>query len=121
MKYAYFTQDGKLLTIASEPQSFPEPSVIEVEVPDGTRANAIFLDLETHTIRDRVPFVLNVAYNRVSNIPAGTSVAHDGALYHVEDGEVEFDANVTDVVWLHLDHPCFIAQYVAVPTGPEVV
>ncbi|OAH42763.1 hypothetical protein AX777_05865 [Sphingobium yanoikuyae] len=120
MKYAYFTQDGKLLTIASQQQAYPDTTIIEVEVPDDARANAIYLDLETLTISERAPFVLNVEYNRVSNIPAGTNVAHDGELYHVEDGEIEFEANVTDVVWLHLDHPCFIAQYVAVPTGPEV-
>ncbi|EQB11260.1 hypothetical protein [Sphingobium lactosutens] len=121
MKYAYFTQGGKLLTLASQQQEFPDPTIIAVEVPDDVRANAIFLDLETRTIRERVPFALNVGYNRVSNIPAGTNVAHDGELYHVEDGEIEFDANVIDAVWLHFDHPCFIAQYVAVPTGPEVL
>lgn len=119
MPYAYFTEAGQLLVIASAQADYPDRTIIEVEVPDKTLPNAIYLDLETMTVEQRQPFDLTVSYNAISGLPAGTSLIVGDGIHVIEDGTAEFDADTAETIYVNLSHPHYLDQYVAVPTGPE--
>lgn len=119
MPYAYFTKAGKLLAITSNQSLYPDPTVIEVEVPEGTMPNAIYLDIQTQTVKEREPFAYTIEYNRVSGLPLGTTLTITEGQFVCDDSYVEFDADTPELRIVFLDHPHFIAQYIEVPTGPE--
>jgi hypothetical protein len=119
MPYAYFTEAGQLLVIATAQANYPDPAIIEVTVPDNTLPNAIYLDLMTMTVEQRQPFDVNVSYNAISGLPAGTSLIMGDNIHVVEDGTAEFDADTAETIYVTLSHPHYLDQYVAVPTGPE--
>lgn len=119
MPYAYFTEAGQLLVIASGQASYPDRTVIEVQVPEGTLPNAIYLELETGTVQQRQPFAVNVSYNLISGLPAGTTLVTGDNVYVVDDGAAEFEADTVETIYVNLSHPHFLDQYVAVQTGPE--
>lgn len=121
MPYAYFTEAGQLLVIASAQVNYPDPGVFQVEVPEGTMPNAIYLDFNAMTVEQRQPFNLTVTYNAISGLPAGTSLIIGDSIHVVEDGTAEFDADTAETIYVTLSHPHYLEQYVAVPTGPEAV
>lgn len=120
MYYAYFRADGTSLSVSNHPTLFPEPDVMMFEVPDHTHGNAIYLDTQTMTVKDKEPFAVAIAYNHLSNIPAGTTITIDEGEFFVDDGTAEFEADIQEekIVWL--DHPQYLATHVIVQTGPEV-
>lgn len=121
MPYAYFTEAGQLLVIASAQTNYPDPTIIEIAVPDNTLPNAIYLDLDAMAVAQRQPFNLTVTYNAISGLPAGTSLIIGDSIHVVEDGTAEFDADTAETIYVTLSHPHYLDQYVAVPTGPEAV
>ncbi|WP_088184049.1 hypothetical protein [Sphingobium sp. Z007] len=121
MPYAYFTEAGQLLVIASGQANYPDPTIIEVEVAAGTMPNAIYLDLETRTVQQRQPFNVTVSYNCISGLPAGTSLVIGDSVHVIDDGTAEFEADTAETIYVNLSHPHYLDQYVAVPTGPEAV
>ncbi|EQB30338.1 hypothetical protein [Sphingobium ummariense] len=119
MPYAYFTEAGQLLVIASAQANYPDPTIIEVAVAEGTMPNAIYLELATMTVKQRQPFDLSVSHNRIGGLPAGTSLVMGDTKHVIEDGTAEFEADTVETIYVNLSHPHYLDQYVAVPTGPE--
>jgi len=122
--YAYFKADGTPLSVANHETRYPEPDVVMCEIPDFTNGNAIYLDIsdpENPAVRGKEPFALEIAYNRVSNIPAGTRITIDEGEFMIDDGSAEFDADMREVKVVWLDHPHFLATHIEVQTGPEDV
>lgn len=119
MAYAYFKPDGTIQTISSKRSLYSDETIIELEVPDLTHPNAIYLDLETTTVCDRMAFHLEISFNSVKGVPLGTVATLPAGQFTITDGEMEFDADVRETVWMHLDHPHYVAQYISIPTGPE--
>lgn len=120
MAYAYFKQDCTLLTIASDQSYYADPTIIEIEVPLGTMPNAIYLDRETLTVKQRQPFSPSVSYNLIEGLPVGTTMVMRDGLYVVDDGSAEFEADVYETIFVNLSHPHYMDQFVAVTLGPEV-
>lgn len=119
MAYAYFKPDGTLISISANTLDYPEASTIEIEVSDVASANAIYLDLDTMTVHPKQPFYLSISLNTVSGLPVGTVATLPEGQYVVDDGSLEFDADVSGTLIVYLDHPRFLSRYVEVPTGPE--
>lgn len=118
MPFAYFNDHGEILSLASAQAIFPDAH--EFEVPQGTSANGIYLDIENMVVRNKTPFPVTAGYNLVSGLPLGTAALYSGNRVVVDDGFLEFDADTFEVLLIYLDHPHFIAQYVEVQTGPEI-
>ncbi|QDK32665.1 hypothetical protein [Sphingomonas sp. IC081] len=119
MNYAYFSAEGRLLYIASRPSASLETGVIERGVARGTDPNSIYLDPVSLEVMERQPFAVEVAFNRLSAIPVGTTATLEAGQFVVEDGELHFEADVSEAISVYLDHPHFIARYFEVETGPE--
>lgn len=119
MNYAYFSSDGRLLYIASRQSVMTDPGVIERQVSRATDANAIYLDPVSHEVMDKQPFEVVVAINSLTGIPEGTTATLPEAQVRVDDGELHFEADVVEVIGVHLDHPHYIAEFFEVQTGPE--
>ncbi|MBT0668403.1 hypothetical protein HT136_08475 [Novosphingobium profundi] len=117
--YAYFKSDGSLLSVCSKQADYRDASVIEVEVPEGTSGNSIYLDLATMSIKEKEPFALTIEYNKLSNLPTGTHIIMKEGEFTVDDGSIEFDADVPESLMVFLNHPCFLSTHIEVPTGPE--
>lgn len=119
MNYAYFSAEGRLLYIASRQSAMVDPDVIERPVSRGTDPNSIYLDPGSLEVKEREPFNVEISFNRVRGIPVGTVATLPDGQFTVEDGELEFEADVTKVIAVYLDHPRHIARLFEVQTGPE--
>lgn len=121
MYYAYFSEDGHLLTVSSKQCSFPEDGIVMREVPDMTSGNSIYLEKETMEVRSKQSFAVEVSYNLISGLPSGTMVTLSDGSFMVEDGSAEFVADVPSLITVWLDHPRYLATTVEVQTGPDSV
>lgn len=119
MNYAYFSSEGRLLYIASRPSVMVDPEVVEREVSRDTDPNSIYLDPVSQEVMDKQPFEVAVAINSLTGIPSDTTATLPGAQVQVHDGELDFEADVFEVISVHLDHPRYIARLFEVQTGPE--
>lgn len=119
MNYAYFSREGRLLYIASRQSVMVDPEVVEREVSRDTDPNTLYLDPASLEVRERRAFEVEISFNRVRRIPSGTVATLPEGQFTVEDGELEFEADVATVIAVHLDHPHYRAQSVEVQTGPE--
>lgn len=121
MAYGYFNADGSLLTISAKQTDYQDENIIEMEVAELMMANSIYLDIESMTVQQKMPYDLTIEYNRVSGIPVGTTVVMPEGIHVVDDGEIEFEADTPEVVNLILNHPHYQEQFIEVMTGPETV
>ncbi|GFE72364.1 hypothetical protein [Novosphingobium sp. TCA1] len=118
MPFAYF-RNGAVLSVASKYVDYQDDAVMEIEVPNGTEANSIYLDPETNEVLPRKQFNLAISYNQVSAIPVGTMVTDADGQDIVQDGVMDFEADVPGTIWLCFDHPHYVSTWVSVETGPE--
>lgn len=119
MAYGYFKSTGEVVAISMLPLDYSDDGFIEVEVADHLSANTVYLDTATMTAKERRPFELLTSYNLVVGVPIGTTVTILEGQFIAEDDRLEFDADVSEVRTVFLDHPHYISQYLEVPTGPE--
>lgn len=118
MRVAFFDAAGRVLAIADGIVMGP-PSGTEYEIEVGLSAtvNTIFYDTVAGEVKPRQPFDVTIERNKISNIPAGT-LAFTGDFEIVDDGEIEFLADVEDTLFILLDHPEYLSETVIVETGP---
>lgn len=119
MAFAYFKQDGMLISISANTLDYPDESTIEIEVTGDATANTIYLDLDTMTVHPKQPFDLSISLNTVGGLPVGTVATMADGRFIIDDGLLEFEADVSGAIIVYLDHPRFLSRYVEVPTGPE--
>jgi hypothetical protein len=123
MKTAYFDANGHLLILAQVivgSDMTPPPGAEHMrDVADEVGPNDIYLDLPTGELRVKDAFPITVARNLISGVPAGTrALFMDGGDETIDDGTVEFVADVEATEFVTLSHPHHIMQEVAVETGP---
>lgn len=113
MRIAYFNKHGRVILIhgGAIPMETPDGTATFLEVPPNANANNIYYD---DGLKFKERFNVALSRNLISNIPAGTLV--NGI--QCNDGSVEFQADVEDVLWVKLDHPHYIYEVVSVETGP---
>lgn len=117
---AYFNGEGRVLLVkeGTSPMAPPPSTVHEAAVPDGTTANQIYFDVEAGEVRWKALFEVVAERNRLSGIPPGTTAIILGEIEIVDDGEIEFEADVEEKLIVALDHPHYLFARVEVETGP---
>jgi hypothetical protein len=120
MAYAYFKADGSILSVSRNELDYGDSSIIVAELPEMLNANMIYLDLETQQVKAREPFPIEVSFNRIDNVPVGTTVTEGDDIQVCDDGSVEYETDTPETLIVTLSHPHFIEQYVTVQIGPEV-
>lgn len=118
MAFAYI-KDGKLLAVANKEVDYEDAAVTSIEVADGTEANSVFYDPDTGLVCPRMDFALSISRNLIAGIPVGTMVTDADGQDIVEDGVMEFEADVPETIWLCFDHPHYNSTWISVETGPE--
>lgn len=118
MRNAFFDDMGRTLAIADGViMGPPTDTAFEAEVALEDTVNDIYFDIVTGAVKARLPFDLTIQRNKISGIPAGTT-AFIGDFELVNDGEIEFIADVEETLRVSLDHPHYLFQNVNVETGP---
>lgn len=119
MKVAFFDASGRLLLIADGVgMTPPDDAAYQTEVGPDATANNIYLDTALQKVEFKQAFPIAVSRNLVTGIPAGTEATFYGEPEIVNDGAIEFEADVEETLQITLEHPHFIYQVIAVETGP---
>lgn len=121
IRVAYFDEHGRALLLVeamSEPvPKAPDAAVYSAEV-SAADINSIYMDLGTGLVATKTPFPVITSRNKIDGIPQGTQVFIGNYWETVEDGEIEFSADVEDLIPVSLMHDHHIDMTVEVETGP---
>ncbi|WIA55207.1 hypothetical protein N6H05_19555 [Sphingobium sp. WTD-1] len=118
MATAYFNEAGSLICLIDGECQAPEDAAHSANVADGTNPNDIYFDAAEMTVNLKAELPISVAFNHVGNIPSGATIMFGDNHITVDDGTLEFDADVFETVLIYVDHPRHKAAYFEVPTGP---
>lgn len=123
MSVAFFDATGRVMVIAdgsdARPPSAPAGALFMADdLPEGAQANDIYYDIDAGALAYRQPFALTIERNRISGIPTGTLAMMPDGSEVVEDGEIEFVADIEEGILVALDHPHHVYEVVSVETGP---
>jgi len=119
MSTAYFDEAGRILLLAALPgMSEPLGAAFRVGGLDTTDANAIYYDVASGEVRSKGEFALTTSRNLVEGLPAGTRAMFGEHDLIVDDGCVEFDADIEGRTVVHLSHLQYRDAMIEVPTGP---
>lgn len=118
MKTGFFDISGKLIAISEGVNmGAPEHTVYSEELVAEATANNIYYDPAADAVKFKQPFDLLNEYNKLSGIPIGT-VAFTGDYVEINDGVLEFLADVEETLHISLENPRFLYEVIAVETGP---
>lgn len=120
MSTAYFDEEGRLLclTVLGSDMDPPTGTEFTIEDLETTDPNAIYYDLTTQAVAEKQAFPITVSRNLISGIPAGTKACFGDGSEIVDDGSIEFVANVEGTEFVMLVHPHYINQEIEVEVGP---
>lgn len=113
MKIGYFDSTGRVLLVSDgSMQMDPPPGTANsVELPVEATANNIYY---AEGLQFRQPFPVTLSRNRIDGLPVGTLA--NGV--EVNDGVIEYEADIERILWVTLDHPHYLYEVVHVETGP---
>lgn len=118
-KMGFFDASGKvLLVVEGMEMEPPEGAEYSVTLGVDATANNVFLDPKSKEVRLKTVFPIKATYNKVTGLPAGTEVIIDGIAQTVNDGVLEFETNVEELVHVQLLHPHHLYERIQVQTGP---
>lgn len=89
-----------------------------VEGLDTTDANSIYYDVASGEVRTKDEFALTTSRNLVEGLPAGTRALFEEHDLIVDDGQIEFEADLETVTLVNLSHPHYRDAMIEVTTGP---
>lgn len=119
MRTAHFDETGRVLIISElAGMGSPESAAYSAPVSDGLLANDIYYDTATGEVKEKAGFDLAVTRNRIDQIPAGSRIIFGAIDEIVDDGSVEFMADVEETATAYLEHPEYKSIVVEVQTGP---
>lgn len=120
MSIAYFDSAGELLFIAEQEGMVPPADCAFIAQMEGRPdPNMIYWDVAAGAVTEKAQFEPVITRNTVANIPAGTTLLCAEAEIVVDDGDVEFIADVEGMTPIFLMHPHYVMASFEVPTGPE--
>lgn len=120
MSTAHFDATGRLLclTVLGSDMTPPTGTEYTVEDLETTDPNAIYYDIAAEAVVEKQPFALTIARNLVTGIPAGTKAYYSAGVVTVDDGSLEFEADIEHTEHVMLIHPHYLNAEIAVEVGP---
>lgn len=119
MRTAFFSYSGRVILVSDlSGMGMPPGSLYSAGIADHISANDIYFDTASGEAKEKTNFNLVVTRNRIEQIPAGSRIIFGAIDEIVDDGSVEFLADVEETVTVYLEHFEYKSLMVEVETGP---
>lgn len=88
---------------------------VAITVDHEVNPNDVWYDFEWRQMKPKTPMSCAVSMNRISNLPAATTVAVGSERLVVTDGHIEFEVTYPQSLTVTLFHPAYLTKTVQVP------
>ncbi|MDF0540741.1 hypothetical protein PX699_00160 [Sphingobium sp. H39-3-25] len=112
----FFDENGALICATETDMMPPEKTVFEAEFPAGASANDVYF--KDGAVRLRTHMTLTISRNMIGGLPVGAIVVWSDGEAIIDDGDLEFDADVEQAMRVTVMHPAHHPTVVVVQTGP---